>query len=92
MSITYSKQRAARHCKRLANMRAAKERKRLERAVAMREIGVILFDGEMFGGKHRIRCLTDDIAPVLWLEIDGQLHRPRSYRGVLRTIAKRLAA
>ena len=45
----------------------------------------------MFGGvTHRIRCLYRDGDPVLLLEIDGNPVRPRTYRGVLRMIAKRL--
>ena len=72
-------------------MRAAKERKRLANAIAMREYGVIIFQGEMFSGvTHRIRCLTDDAAPRLWLEIDGRIHRPVTYRGLLRLLARRL--
>lgn len=90
MSLTYFKSRRERQLKMLANMRAAKERKRLENAVAMREIGIIIFGGDAFGGKHRIRLMTDDIAPCLWIEIDGEIHRPWSYRGVLRMLARRL--
>lgn len=91
MSATYFKQRRQSQLKMCSNMRAAKERNRIENATAMRECGIILFGGEAFGGKHRIRLLTDDASPVLWLEVDGHLHRPRSYRGVLRTIARRLS-
>lgn len=91
MSLTYRNRLRETVLRKMRNMRAAKEHKRLENAVAMRECGIILFDGESFGGKHRIRLLTDDIAPVLWLEIDGHIHRPRSYRGVLRLLAMRIS-
>lgn len=70
---------------------AAKERKRMADAVAAKEVGVIVFTGQMFGGvTHRIRCLHRDGDRVLLLEIDGRPVRPRSYRGVLRLLAKRL--
>ena len=91
-SVTYRKRRRDGCLRKMSNMRAAKERKRISHAVELREMGVILFHGEMFGGvTHRIRCLSDGVAPCLWLEIDGLIHRPRTYRGVLRMLTRRLA-
>jgi hypothetical protein len=76
--------------KRCAAMRAIKERKRLTAAQAAVCVGIVVFDGAMFGGKHTLRCWDFGDERMVWIEIDGQHHKPRSWRGVLRLIAKRL--
>jgi predicted GIY-YIG superfamily endonuclease len=75
-------------------MRVSKERKRLANKKPLAEAGFIEFTGEQFDdGRGKIwRCLTDDTTPAVWLEIDGHIHRPRSYRGVLRLLARRLTS
>lgn len=45
----------------------------------------------MFGGEHVIVCREpgEDGAP-LWVYIDGQAHRPRSWRGLMRMVCRRV--
>lgn len=58
----------------------------------LREVGRVTFEGSLFGGKHVVVCLGRAGARWVWLEIDGERVRPRSYTAVLRMIAKRIAA
>jgi len=73
-----------------ANMRAAKERKRLAEAKAMRDVGGFVTDGCL--GSHAVRLLayTED-APYLAIMVDGQARRPRTYRGIMRCMALMVA-
>jgi hypothetical protein len=77
-----------------ATMRAAKERRRREDAQAAECVGVVTFEGPMFGGKHELRCLylPSYSETHLMIEIDGRPHRPRTVRGVVGVLAKRLFA
>jgi hypothetical protein len=78
--------------KRCAAMRAARERKRLERVQAAICVGTVTFDGPMFGGRHEVRCLFSDgySETKLMLEVDDRAYAPRTWRGVVKLIAKRL--
>ena len=71
-------------------MRAAKERKRLAQVQEAREVGRVTFSGPMFGGEHVIRCLDVGDEMRLWIEIDGRQHRPRTWRGVMRMVCRRI--
>lgn len=84
------KRRRESELRRLANMRVAKERKRLAEADAAIEVGMIQFSGLMFGGEHILRCLSRSEKNHLLIEIDGRPHKPRTLRGLLALIAKRL--
>lgn len=78
------KDRVIRKC---AAMRAAKERKRLERAESMTECGRILTTGCL--GEHDIRLLAyPDDGLLVAVVVDGVHKRPRSVRGVWRCVAK----
>jgi hypothetical protein len=68
----------------------ARERKRLARAQEAREVGQVTFSGPMFGGEHVIRCLDAGNENRLLVEVDGQAHRPRSWRGLMRVVCKRI--
>lgn len=78
--------------KRCEAMRAAKERKRVAVAAEAACVGVISFDGALFGGRHEMRLLmSDDYSErYMMVEIDGQAHRPRTVEGLRRLLARRL--
>jgi hypothetical protein len=90
MSPNYYKRRRIKLLERSRKGVLARERKRLEAACEAREVGRIVFSGQMFGGEHSIRCLDAGNETQLWVEIDGQAHRPRTWRGLMRVICKRL--
>lgn len=70
---------------------AAKRAKIIRVAVAADEVGVVVFAGPMFGGMtHRLRLLNQAGERHLLLEFDGVPAKPRTYRGVLRLLARRL--
>lgn len=70
-----------------AAMRAAKARKRLERAESMTECGRIVTTGCM--GTHDIRLLAwQDDGMTVAVVVDGVHKRPRTLRGVWRCLAK----
>lgn len=71
-------------------MRVAKERLRMERAVAAVEAGRVTFEGPCFGGRHVIRYLDAGDESRLWLEVDGKPVRPRTWRGLMRLVVKRV--
>lgn len=79
-----------RKVKKCAAMRSAKDRKRLAQAQSVQEVGQIVFSGLMFGGEHTLRCLDAGDGTHLLIEIDGQAHKPKSWRGVMRMVCKRL--
>lgn len=68
----------------------ARERKRLDQVREAREVGRVTFSGTMFGGEHNIRCLDSGDETRLWIEIDGQAHRTRTWRGVMKMVCKRM--
>ena len=73
--------------RRCAAMRAAKERKRIERTLAMLDVGGITTDG-IFGA-HKIRLLSyGDGEPHYAITVDGEHRTARTERGILRLIAK----
>jgi len=90
MSPNYWKQRRDKLLERSRNGVAARERKRLSDVREAKEVGFVVFIGQMFGGEHIIRCLDAGDETRLWIEIDGQAHRPLSWRGLLRLICKRI--
>ena len=69
------------------NMRAAKERKRMEFGATMRDVGGIKTDG-LFGA-HTIRLLSyGDGEPHYAITVDGEHRMARTERGVLRLLAR----
>ena len=72
-------------------MRAAKERKRMERVNAMTDVGGIRTDGIL--GKHFIRILSyGDEGRYYAITVDGEHRTARTERGILRCLAKMLFA
>jgi len=71
---------------------AARRRKREERAMGAECVGVVRFDGAMFGGRHEVRCLySEDYSDThLMVEVDGVASKARTVGGVYRLLARRL--
>jgi len=67
----------------------ARERNRMARSMEAVEVGRIDFSGKMFG-HHCILCLHRDGDTSMMLNIDGIPFKPKTYRGVLKLLAKRL--
>lgn len=88
-SYTYRKSRREKQLRRMATMRAAKERKRMSESCDTEHVGTVIIDGPLFNGRHVIkrlyRCGYSDTQIII--DIDGKQRRPRSYRGVLRLLA-----
>ena len=75
--------------KRCAAMRAAKERKRMERVSAMIDVGGIRTDGIL--GEHFIRILSyGDGGRHYAITVDGEHRTARTERGILRCLARML--
>ena len=75
--------------KRCAAMRAAKQRKRMERVSAMIDVGGIRTDG-IFGA-HSIRLLSyGDCRRHYAITVDGEHRQARTERGILRCMARML--
>ena len=75
--------------KRCVEMRAAKERKRMERVSAMTDVGGITTDGIL--GKHFIRILSyGDGGRHYAITVDGEHRTARTERGILRCLARML--
>ena len=73
--------------KRCVEMRAAKERKRMERVSAMTDVGGITTDGIL--GKHFIRILSyGDGGRHYAITVDGEHRQARTERGILRCVAQ----
>lgn len=73
--------------KRCAAMRAAKERKRMERAAAMQDVGGIATDGIF--GRHAIRVLSyGDGGTHYAITVDGEHRTARTERGIIRLLSK----
>ena len=69
-----------------AAMRAAKARKRIERAESMVDCGGLVTDGCL--GNHTIRLLAwPDDGQRVAIVVDGQHRQARTLRGVWRSIA-----
>lgn len=70
-----------------ANMRAAKDRKRMERASTMVDCGGFTTDGIL--GSHTVRILSyGDSGRHYAIAVDGEHRQARTERGILRLIAK----
>lgn len=66
---------------------AAKARKRIERTESMRDVGGFTTDGIL--GAHTIRFLSYGDGELHYaVTVDGQHRQARTYRGILRLIAK----
>ena len=77
--------------KRCAAMRAAKERKRMERVNAMTDVGGITTDGIL--GAHSIRILSyGDEGRHYAITVDGEHRQARTERGILRCMAEMIFA
>ena len=90
MSPSYWKQLKTRRLERSRKGVLARERKRLAQAERAKWVGTIHFDGPAFNGQHQIRVAARSDEPFLLVDIDGFQHRPRSVRGLLRLICRRL--
>ena len=89
-SVNYYKARRQRLKERSRKGVLARERKRMAEATAATVVGVVRFSGTMFGGDHEILCLNRDGEKHIMLDIDGRPHKPTTYRGMLRLLARRL--
>ena len=73
--------------KRCADMRRAKERKRVERGLALRDVGGLVTDGCL--GVHVVRLLAyPEAEKHLAVRVDGKEKRARTLRGIVRVIAE----
>lgn len=73
--------------KRCAAMRAAKERKRMEQAHAMLDVGGFTTDGII--GQHTVRILSyGDEGRHYAITVDGEHRQARTERGILRCLAR----
>jgi hypothetical protein len=86
------KARRERVLRRMSQMRAAKERKRLEQCQKAETVGTITFVGRMFGDQTHVMTLRLPAAEEsrLWVDIDGAACRPRTVRGLRKMIARRI--
>ena len=75
--------------KRCAQMRAAKERKRIARSSSLRDVGGFITDGCL--GNHVVRLMAFADGERLAVVIDGNHRKFRTYRGVLRCIAEMIS-
>jgi hypothetical protein len=90
MSFSYYKRRRDRVLRKMADMRAAKERKRLEQAQSMRDVGGFATDGCL--GDHSVRLLAwpgED--RHLAVVVDGEHRQARTLRGIVRGLAEMIA-
>jgi len=77
--------RKERKVNRCAQMRAAKERRRVERAEAVRDVGGFITDGCL--GFHEVRLMVYPDGERLAVVVDGKHRQARTYRGILRCAA-----
>lgn len=80
---TIRKERKAKRC---AQMRAAKERKRVALSECMRDVGWVVTDGCF--GSHVVRLMAYPDGERLAVVVDGKHRQARTYRGMLRCIAE----
>ena len=83
-STSYKRRKAKAAEKKYVNMRATKERKRLERAEQSKVVGTMRTDGIF--GDHLIELIDCGDEEFLWIRVDGALRRPRTCAGVGRII------
>jgi hypothetical protein len=76
--------------RRCASMRAAKQLKRLASAPSCCEVGVIIFEGLMFNGRHIMTIEARDGCQHVYPRIDGISYKPMTIRGLRSLIAKRI--
>ena len=82
--------RQERKVKHYANMRAAKNRKRLAVVAELRDVGGFVSDGVF--GAHSIRCLArENEERWLFVSVDGVARRARTLNGVRRCLAAMVA-
>jgi len=64
----------------------------MEQASGAECVGIIVFEGAMFGGRHEIRCLfSEDYSDRhVMIEIDGVASKARTVRGLHGLLARRL--
>ena len=87
MVFNFHKQRRERVLRKCVNMRAAKERKRMEFGATLRDVGGITTDG-LFGA-HKVRILSyGDGGNNYAITVDGEHRQARTERGVLRLLAR----
>lgn len=87
MVFNFHKQRRERVLRKCVNMRAAKERKRMEFGATLRDVGGITTDG-LFGA-HKVRILSyGDGGNHYAITVDGEHRQARTERGVLRLLAR----
>lgn len=72
-------------------MRAAKERIRLARVVDVEShvVGVVTFEGAMFGGCHVVRFVGRSDRPVVDVEVDGRVTCVKTPRGARALVLRR---
>jgi hypothetical protein len=90
MSPTYFKRRRIKLLERSRKGVLARERKRLAAVRETREVGQVVFSGQMFGGVHTLRCLDAGDETRLWIKVDGLARRPRTWQGLMRLVVKRI--
>jgi len=90
MSPSYWKRRKEKRLERSRLGVLARERNRLAQEEAAVHVGSVLFAGPAFGGMHLVRAFARGEGPGLLIEVDGQAHRPRTLRGLVRLVSKRL--
>ena len=70
---------------------AARERLRIERASAWKDVGGFVTDGAL--GKHAVRLLaSESYGPRLAVTVDGRHREARTLRGVLRCMSNMVFA
>jgi len=79
--------------KSLAGVATKKARREAEAQEAVC-VGTVTFEGKMFGGRHRLRCLYSESYSLdrYMVEIDGNHHRPQTRRGLMGMIVRRVWA
>lgn len=90
--FTKRKSRRQKVLEKCAKMRDAKERKRMELAddVTVNVIGVVTFEGGMFGGTHRVRFIGRNDRPVVDVEVDGRVTCAKTPRGARALLMRRI--
>ena len=75
---------------RCAAMRAAKARKRMERAGAhdVVKVGRVVFEGTLFGGRHEMVLRHRAGEKCLMVQCDGVELRPRTGRGFVAMLGR----
>ena len=92
MFFTGHKSRRQKTLEKCRKMREEKERIRLARAVAVSPcvIGVVTFEGAMFGGTHSVRFVGRGEGMAVDVEVDGRVTCVKTPRGARALILRRL--